>query len=104
MNKKLIGKRNWLKVSAAAVLSIGVLAGCGDTEDDELDVDVNEPVEDVTPSDETDTNTDMDIEMEDPNVESDVEPDVEPEVESDIEPEIDPEVEPESDLEEDDTK
>ena len=43
MKWTMSGDRNWLKLGAAALLSVGVLAGCGDGEEDDVDVDVNDP-------------------------------------------------------------
>ncbi|HJF33425.1 MAG TPA: DNA primase [Sporosarcina psychrophila] len=59
MDLKLNGEKKWLKLGAATLLSVGMLAACGD-KDDDVDVDVNKPVEDVTPDDGTDTNVDLD--------------------------------------------
>ncbi|AMQ04639.1 MULTISPECIES: hypothetical protein [Sporosarcina] len=59
MALKLTGEKKWLKLGAATILSVGMLAACGDGEDD-VDVDVNNPVEDVDPNDGTDTNVDVD--------------------------------------------
>ena len=52
MKWTMSGDRNWLKLGAAALLSVGVLAGCGDGEEDDVDVDVNDPAPaEVVPDD-----------------------------------------------------
>ena len=59
MNTKIIGEKKWLKVGAAAVLSIGLLSACGDGDNDDTDINVNDPVDDVELND--DMNDDVDL-------------------------------------------
>ncbi len=60
--KLLTENKKWLKLGAATFLSVGLLAACGDGEDD-TDVDVNNPPADVEDgvNDGTDTNVDLDV-------------------------------------------
>lgn len=60
MDLKIKGEKKWLKLGAATLLSVGMLAACGDGDDD----DVNEPVEDVNPEDGTNTDVDLDTDDE----------------------------------------
>lgn len=62
--------KNFIKVGAAALLSVGILSACGDDEPDVNDNDVNvdepavvpedDPNVDVVPEGDVDTDTDMD--------------------------------------------
>lgn len=45
MDLRINGEQKWLKLGVATLLSVGMIAACGDGNDDDLDVDVNEPVE-----------------------------------------------------------
>lgn len=54
------GDKNWMKISAAALLSVGVLAGCGDGDDD-TDVDVNNPAPAEVVPDDGGNDTDVDV-------------------------------------------
>jgi hypothetical protein len=56
--KLLTEDKKWLKLGAAAFLSVGLLAACADGEDD-TDVDVDNPPADV--DDGTDTDVDLDV-------------------------------------------
>lgn len=59
MNTKIIGEKKWLKLGAAAVLSIGLLSACGDGDNDDTDIDVNDPVDDVDMHDDVDLDDDI---------------------------------------------
>ncbi|BAQ10754.1 ABC-type amino acid transport/signal transduction systems, periplasmic component/domain [Bacillus sp. OxB-1] len=52
--------KRWLKLGAATILSVSMLAACADDNDpDDVDVNVDNPPADV--DDGTDTNIDMDV-------------------------------------------
>jgi len=85
MAMKLTGEKKWLKLGAATILSVGMLAACGDGEDD-VDVDVNNPVEDVDPSDGTDTNVDVDT---DDGTDADVDVDKDDDADADVDVDTD---------------
>lgn len=59
-----ISKGRLLKVSAAAILSVGLLSACADDGDDDIIID-DPNGEEVNPEDDTDTN--LDIDMDDGN-------------------------------------
>ena len=59
-----ISKGRFLKVSAAAILSVGLLAACADDGDDDIIID-DPNGDEVNPEDGTDTN--LDIDMDDDN-------------------------------------
>lgn len=56
---KINGELKWLKLSAAALLSVGMLAACGDGEDDDVNV-INPPG-----NEDTDDETDVDVDLDD---------------------------------------
>jgi len=85
MALKLTGEKKWLKLGAATILSVGMLAACGDGEDD-VDVDVNDPVEDVNPSDGTDTDVDADT---DDGTDADVDVDTDDGTDADVDVDTD---------------
>ncbi|WP_342539412.1 DNA primase [Sporosarcina sp. FSL K6-1540] len=85
MALKLTGEKKWLKLGAATILSVGMLAACGDSEDD-VDVDVNNPVEDVDPNDGTDTNVDVDT---DDGTDADVDVDTDDGTDADVDVDTD---------------
>ncbi|CAM3060595.1 DNA primase [Filibacter tadaridae] len=60
MKMKLTGEKKWLKLGAAAMLSIGMLAACGD-DDDDTNVNVDNPPADVETDDGTDSDVNVDI-------------------------------------------
>lgn len=62
--KLLTEDKKWLKLGAAAFLSVGLLAACGDGEDD-TDVDVNNPPADVDDGVNDGTDTDVDLDVDD---------------------------------------
>lgn len=85
MALKLTGEKKWLKLGVATILSVGMLAACGDGEDD-VDVDVNNPVEDVDPNDGTDTNVDVDT---DDGTDADVDVDTDDGTDADVDVDTD---------------
>ncbi|NYF24449.1 hypothetical protein [Sporosarcina sp. JAI121] len=86
MNLKLTGEKKWLKLGAATLLSVGMLAACGDGDEDDVNVDVNEPVEDVNPDDGTDTDVDVDT---DDGTDTDVDVDTDDGTDTDVDVEGD---------------
>lgn len=85
--KLLTEDKKWLKLGAAAFLSVGLLAACGDGEDD-TDVDVDTPPADGEVDDGTDT--DVDLDMEDgTDSETDTETDTGTDTETDTDSETD---------------
>ncbi|RNF38351.1 DNA primase [Planococcus salinus] len=70
----------WIKAGSAALLSMVVLAGCGEEEEPVIEEDLE-----VVPEEEqnTDTESDLDLEQDDTNPEEDLETDMNPDVETD---------------------
>ena len=64
-------KGRLLKVSAAAILSVGLLAACGDDGDGD-DIIIDDPIEEeVNPEDDTDADVDVDMDDGNDNVDND---------------------------------
>ncbi len=61
MKTEILKNKKWLKVGAAAFMSVTMLAACGDGEDD--DVDLITPPEDVNENDGTESDVDVDMEV-----------------------------------------
>jgi hypothetical protein len=85
MALKLTEEKKWLKLGAATLLSVGMLAACGDGEDD-VDVDVNDPVEDVNPGDDVDTDVDV---IPDDGTDTDVDVDTDDGTDADVDVDTD---------------
>lgn len=62
--KLLTEDKKWLKLGAATFLSVGLLAACGDGEDD-VDVDVDNPPADVNDGSDVDMDDGTDVDLDD---------------------------------------